>query len=113
MHTDNALRRNAFSSSVNEAIREKVSSFLLESESNCLCFRNHFEDADTALHLMPNILWSVNRSPTVMYYLMKNIIVNTLTTSSEVPEPSLSDSVFSCDEDTKDDKVPDIVHLIV
>jgi len=117
MHTDNALRRNAFSSSVNEAIRAKVSSFLLEAEPNCLFLRKHFGTAETFLHLMPHLLCSMNNCATVMYHLMKNLIVNTLaTTHTEISaERSLTDSVFSfdnnCNGDTKDDKVPATVHL--
>jgi hypothetical protein len=61
MHTNNSLRWNALSSTENETTRKKVSSFLLESESNCLCFRDYFEDATTINQLMPNVLWSMNQ----------------------------------------------------
>ena len=117
MHTDNALRRNAFSSSVNEATRAKVSSFLIESEPNCLFLRKHFGTAETSLHLMPYLLCSMNNCATVMYHLIKNLIVNTLTTThTEISaERSLTDSVFSfdnnCNGDTKHDRVPATVHL--
>lgn len=43
-HINKALRLNARSSTENEVMRKKVVSFLQESESNCVCFRDHFKE---------------------------------------------------------------------
>lgn len=110
MHTNNSLRWNALSSTENESIRKKVSSFLLESESNCLCFRDYFEDANTVLQLMPNVLWSMNQNATVLYYLVKNLTVPHITTGGdELAVTKSFDSVFSkdniCNTGAKDDNI--------
>ncbi|KAL7445122.1 hypothetical protein ACHAXM_011850 [Skeletonema potamos] len=99
IHTNDSLRWNALKSTENETIREKVLSFLLESESNCLCFRDYFEDATTVLQLMPNVLWSMNENATVLYYLVRNLTVHNISTGRDALAVTKSsfDSVFSAD----------------
>eukprot|EP00574_Skeletonema_japonicum_P001104 CAMPEP_0201738530 /NCGR_PEP_ID=MMETSP0593-20130828/45299_1 /ASSEMBLY_ACC=CAM_ASM_000672 /TAXON_ID=267983 /ORGANISM="Skeletonema japonicum, Strain CCMP2506" /LENGTH=417 /DNA_ID=CAMNT_0048232751 /DNA_START=88 /DNA_END=1341 /DNA_ORIENTATION=- len=86
--TQKALRWNNLSNTENEVIRKKVPFFLLESECNCLCFIDHFKDKTSALdkttvqHLLPNILWSVNNSTTVLYYMLKNLAVDSIIANS-------------------------------
>mmetsp|Transcript_13879 Transcript_13879/g.21552 ORF Transcript_13879/g.21552 Transcript_13879/m.21552 type:complete len:443 (+) Transcript_13879:114-1442(+) len=122
MHTNKPLRWNALSGTENETIRKKVSAFLLESESNYLSFRDYFEDTTTVQHLLPNVLGSIKNS-TVMYYLVKNLAVHSITATSRpdalsVAKKSSSDSMFStddkCNECAKDDNtcaVPEFVNV--
>lgn len=99
LRTNKPLRWNALSSTENEIVRKKVSSFLMKSESNCFYFRDHFGDKKTAQHLIPNVLWSMNNSSTVLYYLVKNLAVHSIIATScpDVPpvKKSSSDSIFS------------------
>ena len=128
MHTNKPLRWNALSSTENETIRKKVSAFLLESESNYLSFRDYFEGTTTIQHLLPNVLGcipvrgSMNENSTVMYYLVKNLAVHSITATSCPGAPSVvkssSDSMFStddkCNECAKDDNtcaVPEFVNV--
>lgn len=104
-HANKALRMNARSSTENEVIRKKVSSFLLESESNSLCLRDHFKEKTTLqrLLLLPNVLWSMNNSTSVLYYLLKNLAVHSVIATScpgvipPIITTSSSDSMFSTD----------------
>jgi len=123
MHTNKPLRWNALGSTENETIRKKVSAFLLESESNYLSFRDYFEDTTTVQHLLPNVLGSMNENSTVLYYLVKNLAVHSITATSRpdalsVAKKSSSDSMFStddkCNECAKDDNtcaVPEFVNV--
>ena len=113
MYANKSLRWNAQRSSKNETIRKKVSSFLVESDSNCSCLKSYLGDESTAYKLMPNIMWSVSNSATAVYFLLKNLMVPLSEgTSSESETLSLnkssSDSTFSatnnkCNEATKSD----------
>lgn len=102
-HANKALRLNARSSTENGVIRKKVSSFLLESESNCFCFRDRFKEKATLQHLLPNVLWCMNNSTTVLYYLVKNLAVHSVIATScpgvipSIITASSSDSMFSTD----------------